>query len=65
MTVKKNRIVAYLHLYHKDKISRFAGFGLLSDLGLSDSKKSVHNVIRSKDLNRLTVSQKDDALIFK
>ena len=56
MTVKKNQIVAYLHLYHKDSISKFADFGLLSDLGLPDSKKSVHNVLRCKDLNRLTES---------
>ena len=64
LTVKKNQIVAYLHLYHKDNISGFADFGLLSDLGLPDGKKSVHNVIRRKDLNGLTESQKDEALIL-
>ena len=61
MTVKKNQIVAYLHLHHKDNITKFADFGLLSDLGLPDSKKSVHNIIGRKDLNRLTESQKDEA----
>ena len=64
MTVKKNQIVAYLHLYHKDNISGFADFGLLSDLGLPDGGKSVHNVIRHKNLNGLTESQKDEALIL-
>ena len=64
MTVKKNQIVAYLHLYHKDNISGFADFSLLSDLGLPDGVKSVHNVIRRKDLNGLTESQKDEALVF-
>ena len=64
MTVKKNQIVAYLHLYHKDNISGFADFGLLSDLGLPDGGKSVHNVIRRKDLNSLTESQMEKALIL-